>query len=202
MDTSSLFGSSGGNDGNRKTFISHVFSTTDEGKAELLNAFQYGLLGVVPVFLLNKMINNIVPEPSEDKSSIEIVVEIVLQMVVMFAGIIFIHRMVTFVPTYSEFKYESLSLTSVVLVFFVIMLSIQTKFGIKASIMYDRMLEMWNGPPVERGRKKGRDSSSAAGSGYVSVAESIIPSVGGGGGQARAPTEPRPASSGGIFGAW
>lgn len=185
-----------GGDGNRRTFIGHVFATTDEGKAELLNAMQYGLLGVVPVFLLNKFINVVVPEPTDDKSSVEIVLEMVLQMIVMFVGIILVHRGITYVPTYSEFKYESLSLTSVILVFFVIMLSIQTKFGIKASILYDRAQELWNGPRVDRPRHK---------QGGHPGAESIIPSAahgGGGGGPARAPTEPRPAQTGGLFGSW
>jgi hypothetical protein len=53
--------------------------------------------------------------------------------------------MITFMPTYSEFKYESLSLTNVILAFLVLVLSIQTKLGIKVNILYDRVLDLWNG---------------------------------------------------------
>ena len=33
----------------KKTFLSHVFSTTDEGVAELTNVIQYTTMGVVPI---------------------------------------------------------------------------------------------------------------------------------------------------------
>jgi hypothetical protein len=64
----------------------------------------------------------------------------------MFCGIIVIHRMITFAPTYSGFKYESLTLTNVILAFLIIVLSIQTKLGLKVNILVDRLLELWNGP--------------------------------------------------------
>ena len=132
--------------GTRKTFFSHVFSTTEEGKAEVLNVVQYSLLGVIPIVLLNKMIQRFVPEADADKSSIEVLIEVLIQLIVMFVGIIIIHRVITFVPTYSEFKYEALTLTNVILAFMILVLSIQTKIGIKVNILVDRVVEMWSGP--------------------------------------------------------
>ena len=38
----------------KKTFLSHVFSTTEEGKAEILNVVQYSVMGVIPIVVLNK----------------------------------------------------------------------------------------------------------------------------------------------------
>ena len=131
---------------NRKSFLGHVFSTTDEGKAEIFNVVQYASLGVVPIVILNKMIQRFVPEADSDKSSLELLVEIFIQIVVMFCGIIVIHRIITFVPTYSGFKYDNLILTNVILAFLVIVLSIQTKLGIKVNIVVDRVTELWNGP--------------------------------------------------------
>jgi hypothetical protein len=64
----------------------------------------------------------------------------------MFCGVIVIHRMITYFPTYSGFKYESLTLTNMILGFLIIVLSIQTKLGIKVNILVDRALELWNGP--------------------------------------------------------
>ena len=63
--------------------------------------------------------------------------------------------MITFVPAYSGFKYERLTLTNVILAFLVIVLSIQSKIGIKANIMVDRIYEMWNGPEVHEKDAKG-----------------------------------------------
>jgi len=139
----------------KHSFISHVFSTTDEDKGELLNVVQYSLMGVLPVVVLNKLIQRFVPEADPDKSSVELLVEIMVQLIVIFGSLIFIHRMITFVPTYSGFKYEHLVLTNVVLAFLVIVLSIQSKIGLKTNILFDRVNEMWNGPSEDgRDEKK------------------------------------------------
>jgi hypothetical protein len=139
---------------NKKSFLSHVFSTTEEGKAEVLNVVQYSLMGVVPVVMLNKLIQRFIPEADPDKSSLELLAEIFIQLVVMFCGIIVIHRVITYVPTYSGFKYESLTLTNVILAFLIIVLSIQTKLGIKVNILVDRVYELWNGSDEKEGKEK------------------------------------------------
>ena len=140
----------------KKSFFNHVFSTTEEGKAEILNIVQYAILGVIPVMLLNKLIMRFIPDADTDKSTIEIILEILIQLILIFVGVILIHRVITYIPTYSEFKYENLNLISVVLTFLVVILSIQTKLGIKANILFDRASELWNGPTDEPsgGRKK------------------------------------------------
>lgn len=132
--------------GYNKSFFTHVFSTTEESKAEILNVVQYSVMGVIPIVILNKLIQRFIPEAEPEKSSLELLVEIFIQLIVMFCGIIVIHRMITFAPTYSGFKYESLTLTNVILAFLIIVLSIQTKLGLKVNILVDRLLELWNGP--------------------------------------------------------
>jgi hypothetical protein len=132
--------------GYNKSFLTHVFSTTEESKAEILNVVQYSAMGVIPIVILNKLIQRFIPEAEPEKSSLELLVEIFIQLIVMFCGIIVIHRMITFAPTYSGFKYESLTLTNVILAFLIIVLSIQTKLGLKVNILVDRLLELWNGP--------------------------------------------------------
>jgi len=129
----------------KMSLLSHVFSSTEEDKAEILNVVQYALLGVVPVVVLNKLVQRFIPEADPDKSSIELLAEIVIQLIVIFCGLIFAHRLITYIPTYSGFKYENLTLTSVVLAFLVIVLSIQSKVGLKVNIIVDRLNELWNG---------------------------------------------------------
>lgn len=132
-------------EGPNKTFLGHVFSSSSESKAEFLNVIQYSLMAVIPVVILNKSIQRFIPEADPEKSSLEVLVEIFIQLVVMFCGIIVIHRVITYFPTYSGFKYEHLTLTSVVLAFLIIVLSIQTKMGLKVNILVDRLNELWNG---------------------------------------------------------
>jgi len=129
----------------KKTFFNHVFSTTEESKAEIMNVVQYSLIGVIPIVILNKLIQKFIPEANSEKSSVELLAEILIQLIVMFCGIILIHRIITYVPTYSDFKYESLTLTNVILAFLVLVLSIQTKIGIKVNILFDRIVDLWNG---------------------------------------------------------
>lgn len=138
----------------KQTFFNHVFSSTDEGKAELLNIIQYAFMGVVPVVILNKCIQRFIPEADIEKPTIELLVEIFLQISVMFCGIILIHRMITYVPTYSGFKYDSINLSNVILAFLVIILSIQSKLGLKTNIIYERVLELWNGTNEDDYKKK------------------------------------------------
>ena len=153
----------------KKTFLGHVFSSTEEGKAEILNVIQYALMAVIPVVILNKSIQRFIPEADTEKSSLEILAEIFIQLIVMFCGIIIIHRVITYFSTYSGFKYEHLTLTNVILAFLVLVLSIQTKMGIKVNIMVDRLGELWNGSSAKPTDKKGVKNNvrvSAPGQGH------------------------------------
>ena len=147
------------------SFINHIFSNTDEDKAEMLNVIQYGLMAIIPVIVLNKLIHRFIPEADPDKSSLELLVEMSIQVVLIFVGLILIHRIITFFPTYSGFKYENLTLTNIILAFLVIVLSIQSKLGLKGNILFDRVLILWNGPTEstdDEPKKKSRHSPSRA----------------------------------------
>ena len=118
----------------QNTFLSHVFSSNEESQAEIFNALQYSFMGVIPVVVLNKSIQQYLPDADPEKSSVEILAEIFIQLTVMFAGIIIIHRIITYFPTYSGLKYDNLSITCVILAFLIIVLSVQTKLGLKVNI--------------------------------------------------------------------
>jgi hypothetical protein len=135
----------------KKSFFNHVFSTTEEDKSELLNIIQYSTFGIIPIIVLNKIIQKIIPDADAEKSSLEITIEIFIQLVFMFCGIVFIHRIITYFPTYSGYKYENLVLINVILAFLVIILSIQTKMGIKVNILVDRLYDLWEGTTDKAG---------------------------------------------------
>jgi hypothetical protein len=135
----------------KKSFFNHVFSTTEEDKSELLNIIQYSTFGIIPIIILNKIIQKIIPDADAEKSSLEITIEIFIQLVFMFCGIVFIHRIITYFPTYSGYKYENLVLINVILAFLVIILSIQTKMGIKVNILVDRLYDLWEGTTDKAG---------------------------------------------------
>jgi hypothetical protein len=136
-------------------FIKHVFNFDEESKAEMLNIIQYSVLALVPVVILNKIMQRFVPEADEDKGSVELIAEILAQVIVMFLGILIIHRIITFIPTYSGEKYAIFSVTNIVLAMLVIILSLQTKLGEKVSILVDRVIQLWEGPKDTKNGKKG-----------------------------------------------
>jgi len=139
---------------NNNSFFSHIFSTNDESKAEFLNVFQYSLFAIIPVLLLNKFIQYFIPDLDIDKSSLEILAEILLQIFFMFSGILLIHRFITFFPTYSGFKYDHFSFSNVILAFFVLIFSIQTKLGLKINTLYLRAYSFFYEPDEPKHKLK------------------------------------------------
>jgi hypothetical protein len=129
----------------KTTFLSHVFSTSEISQAEIFNTLQYTLLGVIPIVLFNKLIQHFIPDVDDEKSSIEISMEIIIQLLTMICGIILIHRIITYIPTYSSFKYDNINFTTIILVFLLIILSFHSKLGQKTNILYDRFHELFTG---------------------------------------------------------
>jgi len=128
-----------------KSFIQHVFAFDNDSKSELLNIIQYSTIAILPVILMNKLMQKYVPEADENKHSVEIFIEIVIQIIFMFILILFIHRIITYIPTYSGDNYDNFSVTNIVLSMLVIILSLQTKLGEKVSILFDRTKEYISG---------------------------------------------------------
>jgi hypothetical protein len=135
-------------------FFKHVFNFNDDSKSEMMNIVQYAILALIPVIIMNKAMQKYVPEADDEKGNIEILAEIVGQVTIMFLGILIIHRIVTFIPTYSNEKYVDFSVTNIILAVLVIVLSLQTKLGEKVSILVDRLMELWEGP--KDAKKKGK----------------------------------------------
>lgn len=145
-----------------KTFLKHVFNFDEDSKTEMLNVVQYSVLAIIPVIILNKAMQRFVPEAEEEKGSLEILVEVLIQVVVMFIGLLFVHRIITYVPTYSGSKYPEFSILYMVLAVLMITLSLQTKLGEKVSILVERITELWEGKKDDtKGKKKnGKNNGS------------------------------------------
>ena len=139
-------------------FFKHVFNFDEQSKSDMLNIIQYAVLALVPVVILNKLMQKFVPEADEEKRSIEIIAEILAQVITMFLMILIIHRIVTYIPPYSGEKYADFNVTNIILSMLVIILSLQTKLGEKVSILVDRVIELWEGPKDTK--KKGKKGNA------------------------------------------
>jgi hypothetical protein len=142
----------------QKSFFKHVFNFDDDSKSELLNIVQYALLAIIPVIILNKTMSKYIPEADDQKGSLEISAEILIQIITMFIGLMIIHRIITYVPTYSGEKYPNFSVIFVILAILLITLSLQTKLGEKVSILFERITELWDGKTNTKNVKNNKNN--------------------------------------------
>ena len=153
-------------------FFKHVFNFDEDSKCEIMNIIQYAILALIPVIILNKTMQRFVPEADDEKGNFEILAEVVGQVIAMFLGILVIHRVITYIPTYSGEKYCDFAITNIILAVLVIILSLQTKLGEKVSIIVDRIMELWEGPRDTKGKGKGNNKNGNK-SGSVKVSQPI-----------------------------
>ena len=168
-------------DESNKGFFKHVFNFDDDSKSEILNTIQYILLAIIPVIILTKSIGKYVPEADDKKGSVEIIAEILIQIMVTFLGLLLIHRIITYVPTYSNTKYPEYHIIFSVLAILMITMSLQTKLGEKVNIMVERVSELWNGKseePKDKNKKQGNVKVSQPISGQSQQMQQVGPITG------------------------
>ena len=125
----------------KTNFFQHVFNFEDESRHDMMNIAQYSVMAVVFVIILNKGLDMYMPIP-EEKGTVMLSVEIVLQVIIMFLGILFIHRIIDFIPTLSGVKYAPLNVITVILPLLVILLNVNAASGIgqKVSMLWESVI--------------------------------------------------------------
>ena len=129
----------------KKGFFQHVFSVDTDAKATILNVVQYIIIAIVPIILLNQLGEKIFSSVDENKGNIELLAEALGEIVFIFVGIFFIHRFVTFIPTYSKTDYSKLNLFNSILIFLAIIVSSNNDLSRKIKLLSDRVMELWDG---------------------------------------------------------
>jgi hypothetical protein len=120
------------------TFFSHVFNFEQESRNQMINIAQYTVFSIVFITLLNRFVQDYMPEVDKDKGSVAIFVEISIQCIVLFLGIVFIHRIITFIPSVSGAKYADQNVIAIILPTLILLLG-TSKLGEKVSILVDRL---------------------------------------------------------------
>ena len=126
-------------------FFNHVFNFDSDNKANMLNLVQYILIGIIPIVLTLKAIKIYIPEEDDTKQTLEISLEVVIQLVSIFFAIWFIDRIIRYFPTYSGVAYHKFNEVNFVLPLLIILVTMQTKLGAKINILVERALDIWNG---------------------------------------------------------
>ena len=134
----------------RSGFLDYVFKMDDAQQGILLNISQDLVLAIVPIAIILTLIRTYVPDPDDQKGSLLVLVEIIGQLLFMFLSIYFVHRIITYIPTYSGYKYGELNMITIALGILMVVLSIKTKLGEKVQILVDRAEELWSGEGTVR----------------------------------------------------
>ena len=142
----------------KNSFINHVFNFDNDTKCELLNVGQYSLLAILPMGFYSYIVDSVIPEVDESKSNLEILVEVIGQVLLLLAGFFLIHRLVTFVPTYSGRAFGEMNLFSIILLLLALSYDSHTKIGEKTKILMNRLRDIWEGKK-EDDKKKKKDGS-------------------------------------------
>ena len=163
------------------SFFDHVFRLDEQQQGSLLNILQYTVLAFVPIIAVLYVIRTYVPDPDDHKGSLLILAEVLGQIFFMFIAIYFIHRMISYIPTYSGYRYSEFNFTTIILGLLLILLSIKTKLGEKVQILVERAQELWTGESAAHGQSQGQDG------GNVRVTQPFSQQYTGGGGQGMLP---------------
>lgn len=139
------FESSSSNKLNPTEFFNHVFNFDSDNKSNMLNLIQYILIGLIPVVLTLKGIKAYIPEEDDTKGTLEISLEVAMQLFSIFFAIWFIDKIIRYIPTYSGVDYHKFNEINFVLPLLIILVTMQTKLGAKINILAERVMDIWNG---------------------------------------------------------
>ena len=138
MDTDNLSGTS-------FRQIRDLLNLETENKNELLNLVQYSVIAIIPIMIILKIVKTYIPEEDYNKGTLEILVETIGQIAFITSAIWLSDRLVRIIPTYSGSSYPDLFAVNHIIPFFIILATMQTKFGAKLNILFERVIDMWNG---------------------------------------------------------
>uniref|UniRef100_A0A6C0BQB3 Transmembrane protein n=1 Tax=viral metagenome TaxID=1070528 RepID=A0A6C0BQB3_9ZZZZ len=122
-----------------KSILSSIFSMDAMEKDTLFNLVQYVILSIIPIMLLLRGLTEYIPEEEEHKSSIEILAEIFIEIVVIVLSLWFINKVIMHIPTYSQSDYPDISLFSGMIPLIFMLMILQSKFSKKINILFDRI---------------------------------------------------------------
>lgn len=126
--------------GGKDSFFSYMFTLSVLEKNEMINLVQYIVLAIIPITILLKLMKTYIPLDNPKKASVEIIIEVILQLVLIFVSFWIIHKMIMFIPTYSGSPFPKLNVIQLVIPVFFLLICMKTSISEKVSILLERIL--------------------------------------------------------------
>ena len=139
-------------------FFNYLFNFDENNKALISNLFQYTFIAVPLVIIVLKLINHFSPPDDESKSSIEIISELILTLSSILLSIWFINKIVRFIPTFSKVAYPIFNEINFIIPFIILLLTMQTKIGLKVNILVERLIDLYEGKPAKKSKANSGDT--------------------------------------------
>lgn len=133
----------------KPSFLNHVFKFDDETKSTLMNNLQYLVVALVPISLLNGLVDSVIPELDDTKNNFELLVEVVGHIFILLTIVILVNRIATFIPTYSGRAHEEINLSTILMVIILLSMQNKNKIGDKINLLMKRVRELWEGKKEE-----------------------------------------------------
>ena len=116
-------------------FFSSVFDTSLESRGMVLNVLQYLLLALILMIVASKTLHIYVPPPDHEKSTTSLILEIIIQLIFTFIGIIIIHRIILFIPSMSGMPYADINIISIIIPIAYLLIMVPNSLNEKINII-------------------------------------------------------------------
>jgi len=141
-------------DSKKNTIFNKIFTFNDDLKTELLNLTQYIILAIVPSVIYSNYVNKFVPVPDINKSSLEILFELLIQILVTFYGFFIIKHVIVNIPTISGKDYPTFTFFTGVIPMIFTTTANHTSFSEKVNILITRFQDLWDGETKTNDKQK------------------------------------------------
>jgi hypothetical protein len=122
------------------SFFKYITTFTNNDKYEIINISQYLVLAIIPVVVILLLFKKYMPIEDPDKNTIEISLEVLIQLVLVFTLFWLTHKIILFIPTYSGAPYKSVNVLNMIMPILFILFTMDTSISEKVNILLKRFL--------------------------------------------------------------
>lgn len=141
-------------------FFNHIFKFDNDTKSTSMNILQYLFVSILPITIINTILNNMLPVVDETKGNLELLAEIMIHYSILLISIVLIHRLITYIPTYSGRAYPDLNIFNFILLFLIVSYHSSSKTGEKIKVLVNRANDIWEGKTNNDNNKNKKDNGN------------------------------------------